>query len=153
MAGRHNHYKDKTFQRGSLSRGAIVKILKESFGEHAVEAAKKSLAEGAEIVVKDAKARCPVYEGHKKKNGKVYYAKGVKPGALKDSIQANPNRDKTVYYISADAKDEKGFLYGQIVEFSPRVNKPFLYPAMAENKLTIKNNIKDAIRAAVRSGK
>ena len=38
-------------------------ILKE-LGENATEAAKSALAEGAELVMKEAKERCPVYTGN-----------------------------------------------------------------------------------------
>lgn len=146
---KRNHYGGKGFSRGYMSSGTVAKQLKERFGDTVLAAAKDALRKGAEDVVKNAKSRCPVYEGHKR-GGKVYFAKGVKPGALRDSIKAEPNRDATSYQISANAKSEDGFLYGQIIEFSPKINKPFLYPALYANRLKIHNSIKDAIRAAVR---
>ena len=53
-------------------------ILKE-LGENATEAAKSALAEGAELVMKEAKERCPVYTGNDRR---------VVKGALRDSIHA-----------------------------------------------------------------
>ena len=141
-----------SFGRGGMSIGTVAKQLKEVFGDTVVAAAKEALKNGAEMVAKDAKARCPVYAGTKTKDGYVYMDKRVKPGELRDSIKAEPNKDGTVYQITANAKSESGFLYGQIVEFSPKINKPFLYPAMDANRLAVRNAIKDAIRAAVRGG-
>lgn len=150
MPGRHNHYKDKGFSRGSVSTGQAESHLRE-LGEHVLAAAKTALKDGAELVVAEAKSRCPVYKGHKK-NDRVYMA-NVTPGALKDSIKAKPNSKCTIYTISADAKSADGFLYGQIVEFSPRVNRPFLYPALEAKKKEVADGITKAIRDAIRKGR
>ena len=147
---KRNNYKAKSFSRGGITAGQTEKHLKD-LGEHVLQAAKDALEMCAEKVVSDAKNRCPVYEGHNK-NGKHYFAKGVQPGALRESIKAEPNNKKTVYQISANAKSSDGFLYGQIVEFSPRVNRPFLYPALEENKDYVKKTISDAIKAAIKKG-
>lgn len=141
----------KTFTRGGMTTGAVEQHLRE-LGEHVLQAAKAALKEGADMVVKDAKSRCPVYEGHKKENGQVYHWAGAKPGALRDSIQAEPNSKGTVYAISANAKSEDGYLYGQILEFSPKVNRPFLYPALDANKQAVSDMIQDAIKNAIRRG-
>lgn len=53
-------------------------ILKE-LGENATEAAKSALAEGAELVMKEAKERCPVYTGNDRR---------VVKGALKEFVHA-----------------------------------------------------------------
>ena len=141
----------KTFTRGGMTTGAVEQHLKK-LGDHVLEAAKKALKEGADMVVKDAKSRCPVYEGHKKQNGQIYHWAGAKPGALRDSIQAEPNTKGTVYAISANAKSEDGYLYGQILEFSPRVNRPFLYLALDANRQAVSDMIQDAIKNAIRRG-
>lgn len=146
---RRNNYKSTSFSRGKMSAGAVEQHLKE-LGNHVLEAAKQALKEGAEMVVKDAKSRCPVYEGHKKKNGKIYHWAGAKPGDLRDSITAEPNNKGTVYRISANAKSTDGFLYGQIVEFSPKVNRPFLYPALDANKKAVSEAVQNAIRNAIK---
>lgn len=54
------------------------KILKE-LGENATKAAKDALADGTELVVAEAKSRCPVYRGNDSR---------VVKGALRDSIHA-----------------------------------------------------------------
>ena len=148
---RRNNYKAKSFSRGNMSTAHTEQALKE-LGNHVLQAAKDALKKGADKVVSDAKSRCPVYEGHKK-NGKIYKANDVTPGALKDSIKAEPNAKGTVYKISANAKSKDGYLYGQIVEFSPRVNRPFLYPAMEANRDSIRRSITEAVRNAARSGR
>lgn len=104
-------------------------------GEHVVTAAKNALKQGADEVVADAKNRCP-----------------VRTGKLRDSIRAEPNSNETSFKIIADAKDAHGFEYGQIVEFSPTINKPFLYPAYEANYGRIMSNIRTSISNAIRSG-
>ena len=146
---RRNNYRAKSFSRGNMSTTQTEQALKE-LGNHVLEAAKDALKKGADSVVRDAKSRCPVYEGHKK-NGRVYMSKDVTPGALKDSIKAEPNAKGTVYKISANAKSKDGYLYGQILEFSPRVNRPFLYPAMEANRDSVRRSITEAVRNAARS--
>ena len=124
------------FSRGretGLSTYKTIAALRE-LGEHVLEAAKAALKEGVDEVVADAKSRCP-----------------VKTGALKNSIRAEPNREGTSYKIVADA-DNNGFCYGVVVEFSPKINKPFLYPALEANYGRIMGNIRTAINQAVQTG-
>lgn len=103
-------------------------------GEHVEQAAKQALRAGAYKVVADAKSKVP-----------------VRTGNLKNSIKAVPNRDGSAYRISANAK-KNGVAYGQFVEFSPKINKPFLYPALNENRAQIRENIKTAAQNAIRRG-
>ena len=121
------------YTRGYLSPSQVTRNLRE-MGEHVVSAAKAALERGANKVVADAKRNVP-----------------VKTGKLRDSIKAVPNRDKSAYKISANAKNN-GVAYGQIVEFSPKINKPFLYPALDANRNQIRENIKEAARDAIRRG-
>lgn len=143
MASRRNHYNDVGFSRGrgtGMSTAKTIAALRE-IGEHVVEAAKVALKEGADAVVEDAKNRCP-----------------VRTGRLRESIKAEPNRDGTVYQISANASVESPksptgrFYYGAVVEFSPKINKPFLYPAMDNNRQQIYDKVSVAISRAARSG-
>ena len=115
-------------------------ILKE-LGEAAENAAIAALAEGADMVVKEAKQRCPVYEGDDYR---------VVKGALRDSIHAEKQKGGKEYKIIADAQAQDGLYYGKIVEFSPKINKPFLYPAMDAKRETVKKKIIDAVREAIR---
>lgn len=144
QGGEHNHYNDAGFRRGWATdkRLSETKVLAElrAMGEHVVAAAKEALKSGVDDVVEDAKSRCP-----------------VKTGRLRDSIKAISNKDGSVYIISADAsvyspKSESGrFYYGAIVEFSPKINKPFLYPALDAHRQEIYDKVEAAISKAVRS--
>ena len=137
--GKHNHYNDVGFARGRISASQTVAAIRE-MGEHVLEAAKTALKQGAEAVAADAKNRCP-----------------VKTGRLRDSIKAESNKDGSVYYITANASVESKksstgrFYYGAVVEFSPKINKPFLYPAMDAHRQEIEDNINSAISRACRS--
>lgn len=124
------------FSRGratGMSTHKTILALRE-IGEHVVDAAKAALKDGADMVAADAKNRCP-----------------VKTGKLRDSIKAVPNRDGSVYEIEANAQNN-GVYYGAIVEFSPKINKPFLYPAMDANRQTVYELVSAAITNAARSG-
>ena len=109
-------------------------------GEHVVEAAKAELKKGADEIVADAKSRCP-----------------VKTGRLRDSIKAVSNRDGSVYWITANASVESPksptgrFYYGAVVEFSPKINRPFLYPALDAHRQKIYDGVGKAISNAARS--
>ena len=115
-------------------------ILRE-LGEAATAAAKSALADGAEIVMQEAKNRCPVYKGNDRR---------VVKGALRDSIHAVKLKGGAKYKIVADAKSHDGIFYGKMVEFSPAINKPFMYPAMDARRDEVRNKIVDAVREALR---
>ncbi len=138
MARRRNHYGGAGFSRGKASIERTMEALHE-MGGHVVQAAKLALAYGADIVVADAKSRCP-----------------VKTGELRDSIQAEEDDEGATYIISANAfkTDRYGrkFYYGQAVEFDPRINKPFMYPALDAHRDEIYSEVKESISEAIRSG-
>jgi HK97 gp10 family phage protein len=92
---------------------------------------KEALKECSQMLVDEAKTRCPVDSGR-----------------LRDSIHAEKKKGGTKYQVIADAKDEQGRYYGRIVEYSPKINKPFMYPAMD----ALKQQIKDKLITAVRDG-
>lgn len=115
-------------------------ILKE-LGTAAENAAKAALEEGADILVKEAKARCPVYDGDDPR---------VVKAALRDSIHAEKEKGGKEYRIAADAQAQDGLFYGKMVEFSPKVNKPFLYPAMEAKRKEIQQKMVAAVREAIR---
>jgi HK97 gp10 family phage protein len=115
-------------------------ILRE-LGENATKAAKSALADGAEIVMQEARNRCPVYKGNDRR---------VVKGALRDSIHAVKQKGGAKYKIIADATSHDGIFYGKLVEFSPAINKPFMYPAMDARRDEVRNKIIDAVREALR---
>lgn len=113
--------------------GGTLRNLRE-MGEHVANASKRALRNGAYTVAADAKSRAP-----------------VRTGKLRNSIKVTGNRDGSSYKVSADAEKD-GYRYGKIVEYSPKINKPFLYPALNANRQQIRENIKNAARQAVRQG-
>ena len=124
--------------RGFVSAEKILSEL----GTEATAAAKEALERGADDVVAEAKNRCPVYTGTDKR---------VVKGALRDSIHKRPRRkDGSVWRIAADAESQDGVFYGVLVEFSPRINRPFLYPTLDAKKDGIRSAIVDAVRTAIR---
>lgn len=116
---------------GYQSTTQTINRLRE-IGEHVVNAAKRALEEGANKVKDTAYQNCP-----------------VRTGKLRDSIKTTPQRGGATYKISADAFNDKGVNYGRIVEYSPKINRPFMYPALDSNRVQIYNNIKDAVRSAI----
>lgn len=133
-----NSYRATGFARGQMS--TFYKF-PPGTKEDIIDAAKKALKDGVDDVVADAKSRCP-----------------VRTGKLRNSIQAESNEEETVWYISANAsvptsnphsKDGR-FYYGPIVEFSPKINKPFMYPALENHEKEIRMNIRKAVIAEIR---
>ncbi len=123
-------------------RRLSVSKLKELVGDVAVEAGKKVLSECADEIVADAKARCP-----------------VNTGALRDSIHKEVKKNGERVTVGTRLKSApskkypEGVNYGKIVEFSPKINKPFLYPAFDAHKAKTKERVRQAIAEAVRRGK
>ena len=116
-----------------------IKTLSElrEIGNHAVEAAKNALREGANTVAADAKSRV-----------------AVKTGKLKDSIKVQSRNNGTVYRVSADAfktdSHGKKYYYGRRIEFDPEINKRFLYPALDAHREEIYKNVDEAVHNAIR---
>lgn len=145
MGGRRIH-RERTFRRGAESafsttnaeeiKRAVQKLREK--GEHVINAAKLALAYGVDQIVADAKSRVPVRSGKLKESIKALEVAGVEEGVL--------------YEITANATNKKGIAYGQFVEFDPKINKPFLYPAMDANRDNIARNIKESIQDAIRRG-
>lgn len=101
------------------------------YGEKAVQAARQALEENAEMVVAEAKERCP-----------------VKTGKLQESIHA-VHKGKNKIRIVADAQNERdGYYYGNFLEYAPN-GKPFLHPALNAKRAEIKQHTIDRIREAL----
>lgn len=114
-----------------MAKKSTILDLKE-LGQDVCDAALNELENGAVIIVNDAQSRIHNVSG--KLSRSIHFKKLNKGQKIR---------------IIADAKDEKGFAYGPIVEFSPRINKPFLYPALDTHRAEIRQNIIDKIREAV----
>ena len=139
MARRRNHYGGSGFSRSRrMPISQTIERLRE-MGEHVVQAAKEALKQGADIIVADAKSRCP-----------------VKTGELRDSIHAEEKDEGASYIISANAfktnRFGRKYYYGQSVEFDPAIGKPFMYPAMDAHINEIYSEVKESINEAIRQG-
>lgn len=104
----------------------------QAMGEKATKAAKEALSKGADIVVDEAKNRCPVDTGN-----------------LRESIHKEIVSGGKLVRVVADA-DNGGFKYARVVEFSPRINKPFMYPAIEATREEVKNGIVEAVRESLK---
>ncbi len=118
-------------------RTESVSELLKIMGEKAAAAAKKALSEGADMVVVEAKERCP-----------------VQTGELQASIHKEAKKQGLKVDVVADAEhndaEHNGVYYGRLVEFSPRINRPFLYPAMDAKRKAVKDHITEAVREALK---
>lgn len=126
--------RDNRVNKAWLSSGRVFKQVLEDYGEAAAKAGKEAVKRGADAVAMEAKSRCP-----------------VRSGALRDSIHTEPRAGGAYQQIVADAKSEDGYCYAKIVEFSPKINKPYLYPAMDAKRAAVREDIINSIRKAVRS--
>lgn len=126
-------------RKNYLTPGKTIAAIRE-YGEACVEAAKTELKKGVNEVLADAKSRCPVLTGK-----------------LRDSIKAEPNKDGSFYRVTADAFTESPkspggkYYYSIAVEFSPKINKPFMYPALDAHRQEIYDNVRAAINKVSRS--
>ena len=107
--------------------------LEAELGSKAVPAAKAALSSIADDIVKGAQSRCP-----------------ERTGTLKNSIHKEVLSNGERVKVVADAKAKDGTMYGKLVEFSPKINKPFLYPAVDAVRDEIGGRIADNIRKALK---
>ena len=96
-----------------------------------VQAAKVVFRQGASDIATTAKSLCP-----------------VKTGKLKGSISMTETQNGEIFIISANAQNKKGINYAKYVEFDPKINRPFLYPAFFMNEDSIRNKVKAALDGA-----
>lgn len=115
----------------------LNKILAELEEKIQVEV-RKSLEEGAQLIVDDAKGKCP--ESHDEMHGNP-------PGTLRNSIQWKWKGN--VIKITAPAKAKDGTPYGQYVEFWPERKRPFMIPALQDNIDKVREDIIEAIQRGV----
>lgn len=98
-------------------------------GKQIERAAKLALREGVDEITRTAKNLVP-----------------VRTGKLQNSIHSIAENDGASYKIVADAENASGIQYGRFVEFDPRINKPFLYPAIDAEKSKLNSRIAAKVR-------
>ena len=118
-------------KRRKLSTTKFFRRVAENFGQKVAKAGKEELKKGAEKMEKTAKELCP-----------------VDTGRLRDSIHIEES-GMTIKVV-ADAADDSGVCYGKIVEFSPKIQKPFMIPARDQHAPAVRNDVMNAIRDAAR---
>lgn len=97
------------------------------------EEIRESLYRSAEQVAAKAKEKCP-----------------AESGQLRDSIHVEKFKKANWVRVVSDARAKSDSqYYGRIVEFSPKINKPYMYPALAEMENEISDNIAKAFRVAM----
>ena len=119
-----------------MSKGRYLDFdaVSEMYGDVVVEALRRQMEIEADKIVEDMKSRVP-----------------VRSGALRDSIHWRWNKSKTAIEIVADAAHPKSHVkYGRLVEFSPKINKPFFYPAMDAHREAYREALKRTIQEAVK---
>ena len=116
-------------------RSATFKGLQKVYGPMVAAAAKKAISENAQMIVAEAQKRCP-----------------EDTGRLKASIHAKPSKNGEHVDIVADAVADDGKThYSKIVEFSPKIDKPYMYPAADATRSKRREHMIETIRKAVRS--
>ena len=119
------------FNYANYLAGQMENALK-VYGERVADAAKEALADNAEELCQTVKSKCP-----------------VRTGRLLDSIHVSRLKDGAVYKVIADARGDDGTPYARIVEFSPKIDKPFMYPSMDEKRDKFKRNVVSKIKGAI----
>ncbi len=139
-------------RRSTPSTVKYFRNILESWGADVAEKGKRVLKEGADEVVAEAKANCP-----------------VKTGKLRDSIKAEKKFNGMYYTIMASAIAEKkrkvrktdeetnetvmveeDYDYARIVEYHPDYGKPFLIPARDAHSKQIQDGIEAAVDKAIK---
>ena len=118
-------------KRNKFSTTKFFKRVAENFGQKVAKAGKEELKKGALKMEKTAKELCP-----------------VDTGRLRDSIHIEESGMNIK--VVADASDDSGVFYGKIVEFSPKIQKPFMIPARDQHAPDVRNDVINAIRDAAR---
>ena len=59
-------------------------------------------------------------------------------------------RGGTKIKVVADATNNDGIPYGRFVEFSPRINEPFMYPALDAVRNIIRENVAKAVQESLK---
>ena len=107
-------------------------------GDNVLPAATNALQRGAEKIAERARDNLRNQDA-------------VRTGKLLGSIKVERrSADGTSLGISANARNKKGYLYGQIIEFSPTKGRPFLYPAFDALRGEVIDDVTDAVRQAIR---
>lgn len=109
----------------------------------------KAIKDGGEKVKAMAVENCPeAAEDILHKKGYPVLPKGTLKNSIRIIDKTKDKNPKVV--ITADAKNPvDGVEYGHILEYSAKINRPFMFPALDRYRDEIRANIIDAIKKAV----
>lgn len=117
-----------------MARKRTLADVLEEYGRQVTDDLRVVMEDTAGDVVTGAKSRVP-----------------VRTGRLRDSIRWRWNKNHTVIRIDARAVNPRDKTnYAKIVEFSPKINKPFLYPALDEVKDAYRARMVETLRRSIR---
>lgn len=117
-----------------MARKRTLADVLEEYGRQVTDDLRAVMEDTASDVVTGAKSRVP-----------------VRTGRLRDSIRWRWNKNHTVIRIDARAVNPRDKTnYAKIVEFSPKINKPFLYPALDEVKDAYRARMVETLRRSIR---
>lgn len=117
-----------------MNQVATIKAALQEIRTKALMRAGDALQEGGEIIAEKAR-------NNLERNGSVF------TGNLKKSIHVERMGD-SVIKVTASAVGKNGYNYAARIEFSPKVNKPYMYPALNQSKEEIKSLISEAVGGA-----
>lgn len=153
---KYRRHRGKWGSKGAIyhsnKRGTISKILRD-YSEEVQQAAVDALNRNAVMLQGDIKGSMDT-AGIKRDTGKLEESVKVGKATLKNldatvvsevykPLPDNPgSRNPNVYYPS------KGVPYGRLLEFSPRINKPFFYDTFYVLKKMIIDDVFESVRKA-----
>ena len=138
---------------------AVQALRKKS--EKAVKAAKEALRIGVSEIAADAINRCPVDTGTLQSSIKFQpfmhgagYLFSASATVAENAMRRAANAGETDLLVLSGIKSSLGkrgnLNYAPFVEFDPRINKPFMYPAVWDNLGRVRRRIKLEIERACR---
>lgn len=132
--------RSKKVQVGIEGADEIIKILKD-IGIEANAVLEEAAEEGAKIALAEAKRRVPVKTGNLRDNLEITKVKSRTPDKLKKTVFVKVGFNKKAFY-------------GTFVELGTRFikAKPFLRPAIDQNRNSIAQVVNNAIDKALRRG-
>lgn len=130
-------------KRRAYRQQVTIRRILQLYGEKAAQAARQALRDNAETLAQAVRELAPVETGfYKERKFKLKH-----PGRLRDSVHIEDGKKDSIRVV-ADAKDDKGYCYVPIIEYSSR-GQPFMKPAYEAKRIEMINHSKDLIRAAV----
>lgn len=120
----------KKYKKPEIKFEAVL----ESYGALAVEGIKKQMEAMADKIKADMLSRVP-----------------VRTGKLKQSIRWHWSSDhEHIVFIADAANPRDNVKYGRLVEFDPRINKPFMYNSMDDHADEWHDRVVAALQKAAR---